>query len=186
MASPTQQKKKDFTDIRDLAKDVVALEKAMGNEIKLNSSLIKKMASEKQKILNMDLKRQDAGKAYLKTADLIGLANLTAHNAARAVTEETLKNAATLSTVESAHAEVAKLADEVSTTFKEQVSFQDELLEISSELETMKATELRDETELGQIMADAIKMENEKKELQKQIDAAAKAGNEDQWVGHLK
>ena len=32
MANPTQQKKKDFTDIRDLGKDVVALEKALGNE----------------------------------------------------------------------------------------------------------------------------------------------------------
>ena len=187
MASPTQQKKKDFTDIRDLAKDVVALEKAFGNEIKYNSSLIKRMASEKQKILNMDVKRQDAGKAYLKTADLIGLANMTAHNAVRAVTEETLKNAATLSTVESAHAEVAQLADEVSTSFKEQVSYADELLEISSELETMKSQELMDNTELEEINKEIRDAGFAKLDLQKQIDAAGAAGNKEQmWQLLLK
>ena len=62
MASPTQQKKREFEDITDLAKNLIKYEKLHGNEIKLNSTLIKKMSTERQKILNMDLKRNDAGR----------------------------------------------------------------------------------------------------------------------------
>jgi len=172
MADNTKQKKKDFTDIRVLAQDVVALEAKHGKKIKLNSALYKKMALEYNKVINLNVKAGSAGKKYLDTVNLTALASESAANAAREQTEHTIENSATIGKAVDAHAEVAKLADEVAFSMKEQVPYADDLLSM--------------ETELIEVRKNLVSDQYEQLNLAKQIDDAVEQGNIDLAIALMR
>lgn len=134
MADNLNQKKKSYAEIRDLAKELVALEESHGKKITYNASLVKKLATEQNKVLNIMNKMGDKGKEYLKNTGLQELALKKGLNAIREQNEWTLKNDATLGSVIDAHKEVAQLADELGFSMKEQIPYYDEIKQMEQEL----------------------------------------------------